>query len=226
MNRIGFSANVIFQVHDPLERLGAGPRGSPNDPSALKSHMFFVSIVWTSLWTDPAPPIEPGLVKKEHPLSQGQDRNWEDVGAAWDELVGNDSDGIEWASEAEDLRRQNGHGNGTTPHPADIGPMGEVKLSAFPSVRDGSANRDDSSSSSHGSSSGNAVDSLRDSLEHLDLRSSGRTSPDGPARRDAIRLEIERGRDRAPTPLRNNESDPPDLLVFPYFSIRPPILHN
>jgi len=92
--------------------------------------------------------------------------------------------------------------------------MGEVKLSAFPSVRDGSANRDDSSSSSHGSSSGNPVDSLRDSLEHLDFRSSGRTSPDGPARRDAIRLEIERGRDRAPTPLRNNESDPPDFATI------------
>ncbi|KAJ7502788.1 kinase-like protein [Mycena galericulata] len=203
-------------VHDPLKRLGAGPRGSPNDPSALKSHMFFASISWTSLWTDSAPPIEPGLVKKEHPLAQGQDRNWKDVGAAWDELVNNDSDGIEWSSDAEGPR-QNGRGNGTTPNlPADVGPMGEIKLSAFPSVHEVSASRDSSSSSSsHESSSGNAVDSLQDSLDRLELRSSGRTSPDGPARRDVIRSNKERGRDRAPTPLRSNEFDSPDLLVVP-----------
>ncbi|KAJ6558558.1 kinase-like protein [Mycena vulgaris] len=210
-------------IHDPLERLGAGPRGSPNDPSALKSHPFFSSIVWTSLWTDPAPPIEPGLVKKEHPLAQGQDRNWEDVGAAWDELVGNDdSDGIEWSSDAEGPRRHNGHGDSTpNPHTTDIGPKDEIKLSAFPLVQDAASaqlvsndpSRDDSSSSSHDSSSGNAVDRLRDSLERLEVRSSGRTSPDGPARRDPTRVEMERGRDRAPTPLRNNEPDPPDFAT-------------
>ncbi|KAJ7128887.1 kinase-like protein [Mycena crocata] len=210
-------------VHNPQERLGAGPPGSPNDPCALKSHPFFASTVWSTLWSDPAPPIEPGLVKKEHPLAQGQDRNWEDVGAAWDELVGNDSDGIEWSSDAEGTQRQNGHGN-STPHPhiMDIGPKGEVKLSAFPSVHDparprSAANdpsRDDSSSSSHGSSSGNGVDRLRNSMERLEIRSSGRSSPDGPARRDAIRLEIERGRDRAPTPLRHNDPDPPDFSTI------------
>ncbi|KAJ7755712.1 kinase-like protein [Mycena maculata] len=203
-------------IHDPLKRLGAGPRGSSSDPSALKLHKFFASISWTSLWSDPAPPIEPGLVKKEYPLAHGQDRNWEDVGAAWDELVGNDSDGIEWSSDAEGPRRENGHGNGT-PHPraADIGPMGEIRLSAFPSVQDVAAGRDHSSSSSHASSSRNAVDSLRDSLDRLDLRSSsGRASPDGPARRDAIRLETERGRDRAPTPLWNDEPVHPDFATI------------
>lgn len=212
--------------------MGAGPPGSSNDPSALKSHLFFASIAWKSLWTDAAPPIEPGLVKKQHPLAQGHDRNWDDVGAAWDELVGNDepvgddSDGIEWSSDAEGLQRRNGRGNSTpNPHTTDIGPKDEIKLSAFPSVHDSARSgsvsngpsRDDSSSSSPGSSSGNPVDGLRDSMERLGIRSSGRSSPDGPARRDAIRLEIERGRDRAPTPLRNNEPDPPDLLVLAYF---------
>jgi 3-phosphoinositide dependent protein kinase-1 len=201
-----------FKVHDPLKRLGAGPRGSPNDPSVLKSHVFFSSTVWTSLWTDPAPPIEAGLVKKEHPLAQGQDRNWEDVGAAWDELVNNDSDGIDWSSDAEALQR-NGHTSYSPnpPHTTDIGPKDEIRASAFPSMQDkvrarslsNDPSRDASSSSSHESSSGNAADRLRDSMERLDIRS-GRTSPDGPAR-DSIRS---RGRDRAPTPLRNNEPDP------------------
>ncbi|KAJ7485261.1 kinase-like domain-containing protein [Mycena latifolia] len=169
-------------IYDPLQRLGAGLRGSPNDPSALKSHPFFSSIVWTSLWTDPAPPVEPGLVKKEQPLAQGQDRNWEDV---WDELVGNDDiDGIEWSSDAEDPRRHSGQESSTpNPHTTEIGPKDETKLSAFPLVQDaGSArslpsdlSRDDSSSSLQ-SSSGNVVDRLRDSIERLEIRSSGRTS--------------------------------------------------
>ncbi|KAJ7675110.1 kinase-like domain-containing protein [Mycena rosella] len=206
-------------VHDPLKRLGAGPGGSSNDPSALKAHAFFSSIVWKSLWTDPAPPIEPGLVRKEHPLAQGHDGNWEDVGATWDEIAGNeDSDGIEWSSDAEGPPRHNGL---PSPHATDIGPKDEIKLSAFPLVQDvvrarsvsNDPSRDGSSSSSHESSSGNTADRLRDSMERLEIRSSGRSSPDGPARRDAIRLERERGRDRAPTPLRNNEPDPPDFAT-------------
>ncbi|KAJ7432124.1 kinase-like domain-containing protein [Mycena galericulata] len=48
-------------VHDPLKRLAAGPRGSPNGPGALKSHMFFASISWTSLWTDSAPQLNSAL---------------------------------------------------------------------------------------------------------------------------------------------------------------------
>ncbi|KAJ6593690.1 kinase-like domain-containing protein [Mycena capillaripes] len=209
-------------VHDPLKRLGAGPRGSLNDPSALKSHEFFTSIIWTSLWTDPTPPIEAGLVKKEHPLAQEQDRNWEDVGATWDELVNNDSDGIEWSSDAEQS-----HGRGirsaSPPHTTDIGPKDEIKASPFPSLHDkvrplslsNDPSRDDSSSSSHESFSGNAADKLRDSMDRLEIRSSGRTSPDGPACRDSVRLEMERGRDRAPTPLRNNEPDFATALKLP-----------
>ncbi|KAJ7874694.1 kinase-like protein [Mycena olivaceomarginata] len=196
-------------VHDPLKRLGAGPQGSTNDPAALKAHPFFASITWASLWTDPAPPIEAGLVKKEHPLAQGQDRNWEDVGAAWDQLVNNDddddSDGLEWASDAEGSRRPNGR----PPLATDVGPRNETKPAEFPSVQDNVRNGSvSSSSSSHPSLSGNTTDRLRDSMERLEIRSSGRSSPDGPARRDAIRQETERGRDRAPTPLRNNSNEP------------------
>ncbi|KAJ7928608.1 kinase-like protein [Mycena leptocephala] len=169
------------------------------------TRVFFIH-VWTSLWTDPAPPIEAGLVKKEHPLAQGQDRNGR-------------TDGIDWSSDAEALQR-NGHTSYSPnpPHTTDIGPKDEIRASAFPSMQDkvrarslsNDPSRDASSSSSHESSSGNAADRLRESMERLDIRS-GRTSPDGPAR-DSIRS---RGRDRAPTPLRNNEPDP-DLQVLRY----------
>ena len=60
--------------------------------AALRAHSFFESVNWQTLWTDPAPPLEPGLVRREHPLGRGADQEWDDVGAAWDELVG-DQDG-------------------------------------------------------------------------------------------------------------------------------------
>lgn len=73
--------------------------------NALRTHPFFAPINWSRLWTDEVPPLEPGLVKKElHPLHGGSSsQNWEDVGAAWDELVGQDEDGdgLSWASDGE-----------------------------------------------------------------------------------------------------------------------------
>lgn len=50
---------------------------------ALRSHPFFASIRWETLWDDPAPLLETGLVRRESaPVDE-----WDDVGAAWDELV-------------------------------------------------------------------------------------------------------------------------------------------
>ncbi|KAJ7019804.1 kinase-like domain-containing protein [Mycena alexandri] len=137
----GLVQNLL--VHDALKRLGAGPPGTPNDPNALKSHAFFAPIVWTSLWTDPAPPLEAGLVKKEHP---DPERVWDDIGAAWDELVGSDddSDEIEWAADAKDHERLNGS--------FDIGPRDGMK--------DGP-----SSPSPH-------ISMLQHSMERFDFRSS------------------------------------------------------
>jgi 3-phosphoinositide dependent protein kinase-1 len=93
-------------VRDPMQRLGAGPPGSAFSMQSLRSHHFFASINWKTLWADPAPPLESGLVKREHPL-MGQDQNWDDVGAAWDDIAEADDDydgegdGIRWADDAE-----------------------------------------------------------------------------------------------------------------------------
>lgn len=99
---------------------------------SLRSHPFFASINWKTLWSDPAPPIESGLVKRQHPLGVGHDQNWEDVGAAWDDLVGDegqDADGMNWASDGEgteyNLIGKNGHGNGSM-HSDEVGPLGEI----------------------------------------------------------------------------------------------------
>ncbi|KAI0316253.1 kinase-like domain-containing protein [Amylostereum chailletii] len=132
-------------VRDPLERLGAGPQGSDHDMSALRAHPFFAGVNWQTLWTNPAPPLESGLVRREHPLGVGSDQNWEDVGAAWDELVGGDEggddddddddssvtpgdDGVRWAQGAEgrgcSLTRV-----AQTPEvvpPEEVGPRGEL----------------------------------------------------------------------------------------------------
>ncbi|KAF7347173.1 Protein kinase domain-containing protein [Mycena venus] len=85
-------------VRDPLKRLGAEHEGSENDRSGLKSHPFFAWIAWKSLWDDVAPPIQAGLVKNDQPLVEGEDQDWEDLGAEWDDEE--DSDGLSWASDA------------------------------------------------------------------------------------------------------------------------------
>ena len=70
---------------------------------ALRSHPFFASIDWTTLWTSPAPPLEAGMVKKDPqpPGTAGGINTWDDVGAAWDDHIdgGRDEDEMSWASD-------------------------------------------------------------------------------------------------------------------------------
>jgi 3-phosphoinositide dependent protein kinase-1 len=83
-------------VKDPDERLGAGKPGSENDIQALRLHPFLSTIAWDTLWSDPVPPLEPGLVKRIP--EKGETPKWEDINTAWDELVvSEDDDEIEWA---------------------------------------------------------------------------------------------------------------------------------
>ena len=58
---------------------------------ALRQHPFFAGIKWLTLWSDPVPPIESGLVKKEATPSD----NGYDVGVAWEQLVGSVDDSSE-----------------------------------------------------------------------------------------------------------------------------------
>ena len=94
-------------VRNPPDRLGAGEPGSINDMTALKSHPFFESIDWSTLWTRRAPPLEPGLFKKERhpPTADAQDgHNWDAVGYNWEDMVGmpRAQDEIPWISDEED----------------------------------------------------------------------------------------------------------------------------
>src|SRR5277367_4539853 len=72
---------------------------------ALRAHPFFSEIRWETLWTDPAPPLEAGLVKKEQLSVEGD--GGADMGKVWEEFMGdgdrgrNGDDDIEWASEGE-----------------------------------------------------------------------------------------------------------------------------
>ncbi|KAH9938913.1 kinase-like protein [Amylocystis lapponica] len=129
-------------VRDPALRLGAGPSGSDCDMQALRDHPFFDSIIWSTLWTDPVPSLEPGLVQKPHPLSHVADdmTNWEDVGAAWDNLVGDGDDpddDMSWTSDGEGS--QYIFGVGAKPVNVyvageEVGPMGERRPYVFPAV--------------------------------------------------------------------------------------------
>lgn len=83
-------------MKDPDERLGAGKPGSENDIQALRLHPFLSTVAWDTLWSDPIPPLEPGLVKRIP--EKGEVPKWEDMNTAWDELVASeDDDEIEWA---------------------------------------------------------------------------------------------------------------------------------
>lgn len=85
----------------------------------LRSHPFFASINWKTLWTDPPPPLEPGLVRKDVSLGRGADGVWDDVGAAWDDLVGvRDDDSIDWVPDTQ---------YNDTSASVDVGPMGEIR---------------------------------------------------------------------------------------------------
>lgn len=133
-------------VRDPAERLGAGLPGSANDMRALRSHPYFSSIDWKTLWTSPAPPLEAGLVKKDAPVGK-TGGTWDD-GALWDEVVDSnrDDDEISWASDDEvpmqiqDFKFQdtqdgapviNGDEHDTE---RPVGPLGESRPYAFPTI--------------------------------------------------------------------------------------------
>jgi 3-phosphoinositide dependent protein kinase-1 len=74
---------------------------------ALRSHPFFASIRWDTLWDDPAPPLETGLVRREPAPAD----EWDDVGASWDELVSG-PDGSEDEDE-DDGGAEGSHPNGS-----------------------------------------------------------------------------------------------------------------
>lgn len=75
---------------------------------ALRAHPFFASIRWDTLWDDPAPPLETGLVRREAAPAD----EWDDVGAAWDELVSG-PDGSEDEDE-DDESVEGSHLNGNS----------------------------------------------------------------------------------------------------------------
>ncbi|KZS98380.1 kinase-like protein [Sistotremastrum niveocremeum HHB9708] len=83
-------------LHDPNERLGAGPPDSPLSPLALRSHPFFSSIPWETLWTDPVPPLEVGSYQRPPSPVRPSGDNF-DIGEEWEKLVSG-GEGIPWDS--------------------------------------------------------------------------------------------------------------------------------
>jgi 3-phosphoinositide dependent protein kinase-1 len=200
---------------------------------ALRSHPFFASVNWETLWTDPAPPLESGLIRREHPLALGHNYDWEDLGAAWDELVageGHSRDEVGWASDGEgsefQVVRQNGYGNGL--HTEEVGPLGEIRR-LFPLGRENEppeqdsvtitrksidavmaepisvriAPRSPSTGSPSSSSEGSPVEKLVAQLESMNLPLPD-SFPDIPATPSDSQLDRERGRNQAMTPVQGN----------------------
>ncbi|THH30304.1 hypothetical protein EUX98_g3889 [Antrodiella citrinella] len=84
---------------------------------------------------DPAPPLEPGLVKKEPDTSNGHANQWGDAIQAWEDMLEAEDDDMSWASDDPE-HKQNGSARDSTPVPTklleNVGPMGEMRPFAFP----------------------------------------------------------------------------------------------
>ena len=105
---------------------------------ALRSHPFFASINWRTLWTAPAPPLEPGLVKKDPPQSSNLS-----IRLAWDDLdadenaIEDDDDDVEdeeapsWTSNSQGQYEFSPTANRHT-HSEQVGPYGERRTSTLP----------------------------------------------------------------------------------------------
>ncbi|PFH52010.1 hypothetical protein AMATHDRAFT_2499 [Amanita thiersii Skay4041] len=115
-------------VKNPHDRLGVGKAGSDTDMQALRSHPFLSAVNWDTIWTDPAPKLESGLVRRETSSENGNS-HWQDVGVAWDRLVdGEEQDDIEWALDGNGPAYEVHSRKATTGEPLiDIGPLGEVR---------------------------------------------------------------------------------------------------
>ncbi|KAG1812593.1 kinase-like domain-containing protein [Suillus subaureus] len=106
-------------VREPTQRLGAGGPDSAHSYAALRAHPFFASVSWETLWTDPAPSLEAGLVKKDVSVAdEVEGAQWDDVGEMWDRLVGGNADVSSGSGEGETQHAGGGY--------AEEGPMGEM----------------------------------------------------------------------------------------------------
>jgi len=196
---------------------------------ALRLHPFFASINWETLWTDPPPVLEPGLVKREHSPTRGHDQGWDDVGAAWDDLVdgeGPDHDHLEWASDGEapeyELRPNRYFNNAETVIPqdaADIGPLDEIRrplsirreiettvrtmtYSYSEAAQASTGLRGSSFSGSPPSSSSEGSPDVVREMESASISPSGRSSTERPHR--TIPTREERGRNQIMSPVQGN----------------------
>ncbi|KAG1742156.1 kinase-like domain-containing protein [Suillus lakei] len=128
-------------IRDPAQRLGAGGPDSAHSYAALRAHPFYASVSWETLWTDPAPPLEAGLVKKELPVAdEVEGGQWDDVGEMWDRLVGGSADvgsgsglggevsgdGMGWSEDSEGTRLHSFKARHAGDMYAEEGPMGEM----------------------------------------------------------------------------------------------------
>lgn len=103
---------------------------------ALRNHPFFATINWKTLWTDEAPLIEPGLVKKESLQPSNVS-----IRLAWDQIDDenaidddDEEDAASWASNGEGgeyfpAMDSNGHAR-----PALVGPYGETRTDSLPPI--------------------------------------------------------------------------------------------
>ncbi|KAG1764770.1 kinase-like protein [Suillus placidus] len=217
-------------VRDPIHRLGAGDPDSAHSYAALRAHPFFASVSWETLWTDPAPPLEAGLVKKEVPAAdEVEGGQWDDVGEMWDRLVGGNADGRAMPGLEEDLEETQtvvGELDAALPEiqtsplpmpqteaeplsPSEVSPVPTEIIPLTISIHVPGVNASGSGSSS---SDGSPVDGVA-----ADLNVKMRIGSDKEAK---LKPSLSRGRNRAQTPVQGNgPCSIADCLLLPSESV-------
>jgi 3-phosphoinositide dependent protein kinase-1 len=187
---------------------------------ALRAHPFFSSIDWVTLWTGPAPPLEPGLVKREIVSRKDANAMWEDVGANWDETVTReglaDDDEIAWAEDTEDptipANRREKVDEVLECSYEEEGPLGEIRR--FTVTTDIRVEEEDTATLV-GHSSGAAPIPVRPTNGNASGSSSSDGSPTDSIGTRLDNMVLDRGRNRAQTPVQGNfQLSDVDLYVF------------
>lgn len=202
-------------MRDPTQRLGAGESGSSTSPEALRAHIFFSLVSWDTLWTIDPPTLEVGTFKRQHPLAQ-EATQWNDLGAAWDNLVrseepAQDDDDIEW-SDRPDSKMQ----------PLSVAvpvPSSLKETSLLAPEADASSGSGSGSGTSSSTSPSLSPKDLASGIEGLKLEVTPVSSGSSPlAPQEQGRPSPERGRSQATTPIQGHE---PELALY----VLKPLIH-
>lgn len=143
--------------------------------AALRNHKLFHSLQWGTLWADPPPALEAGLLKKVHPLSPKQPDAWDHITDSWDQLAEREDaladddkdDEIPWAADARGPSVLIKRRDPVEPQNVEIGPMGEIRAAGAEVIKSEDGSVSSATMSPASSADSSPMGRLNDKMAHL-----------------------------------------------------------